>query len=273
MTMHAQRTLIQQPSIGNWGKAATTGIGVVNGYGTATGGTALASPPAGYSGMSFNSSSTLTITAAGLFDVLIISGGGGGGEGTGYNGEGGGGGSAAQLIIQTIYLAVGTLTVTVGAGGAQGLGGLIFGGISGLYTLGSTNYYLLESSPGVVGGQSWGGGTRGFNGGGASYRGGYGGNPSVAGFGLGGYAGGASSGGGASGNGGGGGTGGAGSQGGAGAGTALSFSGVSVTYGQGGLPASATNGATNTGSGGGGATGANTGNSGGSGVVVVRFKV
>ena len=38
MTRYAQRTLIQQPTLANWGKAAAGGIGVVQGYGVATGG-------------------------------------------------------------------------------------------------------------------------------------------------------------------------------------------------------------------------------------------
>jgi len=225
-----------------------------------------------YQRIDFTASSSLVVSKAGLFDVLLASGGGGGGEGSGYGGEGGGGGSSSQLIQQTIYLAAATYTVTIGAAGAQGFG-VIFAGGTGIYTSGATNYFLLEASAGVVGGQSWGGGNKAYNGSGASYRGGYGGNASVTGTGIGGYAGGASSGASAAGNGGGGGAGGAGASGARGAGVALTFTGSSVTYCQGGLPASATAGAANTGSGGGGATGANTGSNGGSGFLCVRFKV
>lgn len=276
MTRYSGRTLIEQPSVGSWGQPAAGGIGDVAGYGVATGTPSVSSTFAvsslNYKRIDFTASSTLVVSVAGLFDVLMASGGGGGGEGTGYGGEGGGGGSSSQLLQQTIFLPAATYTVTVGAAGAQGFG-VILAGQSGIYTSGSTNYFLLEPAAGVVGGQSWGGGNKAYNGSGASYRGGYGGNPSVAGTGLGGFAGGASNGVNAAGNGGGGGAGGAGASGARGAGLALSFTGSSVTYCQGGLPASATTGATNTGSGGGGATAANTGSNGGSGFVCVRWRV
>ena len=73
MTRYAQRTLIQQGTVANWGKAASS-IGVVQGYGTATGGTGVLAGPSGYNYTSFTSSGTLTITAAGLFDILIFGG-------------------------------------------------------------------------------------------------------------------------------------------------------------------------------------------------------
>ncbi len=276
MTRYSGRTLTEQPSVTSWGQVPATGIGVVAGYGVATGTPTVSSTFAvsalNYQRIDFTASSTLVVSQSGLFDVLMASGGGGGGEGTGYGGEGGGGGSASQLIQKTIYLPAATYTVTIGAAGAQGFG-VIFAGGTGLYTSGSTNYFLLEASAGVVGGQSWGGGNKAYNGSGASYRGGYGGSPSVSGTGIGGFAGGASNGVNAAGNGGGGGAGGAGASGARGAGVALSFTGSSVTYCQGGLPASATTGATNTGSGGGGATGANAGSNGGSGFMCVRWRV
>ena len=64
------------------------------GYGVATGGTgSLATPPAGYSGLYFHSSLTLTVTTAGLFDVLAFGGGGSGGYGNNFNRCGAGGGA------------------------------------------------------------------------------------------------------------------------------------------------------------------------------------
>jgi hypothetical protein len=51
----------------------TTDTIVVQGYGTATGGTTLGSPPAGYTVLEFTSSGTLTVTKAGLFDVMASS--------------------------------------------------------------------------------------------------------------------------------------------------------------------------------------------------------
>ena len=53
------------------------------GYGTATGGTSSSITVGGknYTLLTFTSSGTLTVTKAGLFDVLVVAGGGGGGGG------------------------------------------------------------------------------------------------------------------------------------------------------------------------------------------------
>ena len=127
MTRYAQRTLIQQGTVANWGKAAA-GIGVKDGYGTATGGTALPTPPTGYSGVYFTASGTLTVVNSGLFDVLLVAGGGGGASlNPDFCGGGGGGGGIATA---TVYLSAGTHTATIGAGGAGANGG----GTSGLAT-------------------------------------------------------------------------------------------------------------------------------------------
>jgi hypothetical protein len=98
---------------------------VIVGYavtaGTATGGTSSSITVGGqnYTLLTFTSDGTLTVTAGGLFDFLIISGGGGGGrDATGasaYRGGGGGGGGVVELT--NIYLTA-NQTVTVGAGGA-----------------------------------------------------------------------------------------------------------------------------------------------------------
>ena len=111
MTRYAQRTLIQQGTVANWGKAAA-GIGVVDGYGVATGGTSLTAWTTGgynYNGVKFTTDGTLTVSTAGLFDVCLIGGGGSGSRG----GRGAGG-----LLVQTVYLHAGTHTVDVGAGGS-----------------------------------------------------------------------------------------------------------------------------------------------------------
>lgn len=101
----------------------TTQTSFVVSYGTATGGTALSSPPTGYSGLQFTTDGTLTVTKAGLFDVLLVAGGGGGGGATTSSGNGGGGGGGGILGLDetlTVYLAAGTYTVDVGAGGTGG---------------------------------------------------------------------------------------------------------------------------------------------------------
>ena len=84
-------------------------------YGTGTGGTVLPSPPTGYSGVSFTSTGTFTVTKAGLFDVYIFAGGGGGGS-TISTAIGGGGGAGGG-VQATVYLSA-NQTVTIGAGGA-----------------------------------------------------------------------------------------------------------------------------------------------------------
>ena len=95
----------------------TTDTIVVQGYGTATGGTSSSITVGGvnYTLLTFTASSTLTVTKSGLFDVLVVGGGASGGRReTALAGGGGGGG---QVIQQTIYLDA-NATVTVGAKGA-----------------------------------------------------------------------------------------------------------------------------------------------------------
>ena len=65
-------------------------------YGTATGGASSSTITVGgqsYTLLTFTSDGNLTVSAAGLFDVLLVAGGGGGGadEDAGTNDNGGGG--------------------------------------------------------------------------------------------------------------------------------------------------------------------------------------
>jgi hypothetical protein len=69
----------------------------------------------GYKYLTFTASGTITVTTAGFADIVVIGGGGGGGFLAG-----GGGGAGGSLQVTNAYLPVGTLTVTVGAGGAGG---------------------------------------------------------------------------------------------------------------------------------------------------------
>ena len=71
----------------------------------------------GYKYITFTSSGTLTVTTPGFADIVVVGGGGG----SGFIGSGGGAGGVLQ--ITNAYLPVGTLTVTVGAGGAPGANG------------------------------------------------------------------------------------------------------------------------------------------------------
>ena len=257
-------------------------------YGTATGGTSLATPPTGYSGMSFTSDGTLTVTKAGLFDILMFGGGAGGH--TNAASAGGGGGSGG-ILSQTIYLAATTYAVVIGAGSPQtdfavptpagstslgtipnavtaaggigvgNSGGASFGKIAGgqgTTAVGSTN--TVNNSQGFKGGTAstntggGGGGTTVAGGNGASTTGGAGG----AGYDVSVFIGGSAL---YKGSGGGG----AGTVTGGAAGSSLSNQGGSA--GAGGTPAA------NTGAGGGGGSNNAAGGAGGSGIFYIRFKV
>ena len=92
--------------------------GASTGYGTATGGTTSGSITVSgqaYTLETFTASGTLTVTKAGLFDVLAAAGGAGGSN---YS-PGGGGGGSGSIVQSTIYLDATTYTVTIGGGGAQ----------------------------------------------------------------------------------------------------------------------------------------------------------
>jgi hypothetical protein len=254
-----------------------------------------------YKYLTFNASGTLTVDTAGLADILLIGGGAGGGST-----YGGGGGAGAHLYLTSAYLPVGTLTVTIGAGGAGGNTNPDYqpgqngspsrigdywsvGGGPG----GSSNGGAVNQGSGFLGASGGGGATPGS--GGASISG-----PGNAG---GGAVGGGS---GNTASGGGGGAGSAGTSGttsnagNGGSGLANSITGTSVTRAAGGGGGSwfgtagtggssiggngtndsttATAGAANTGSGGGGggyvgAAGGGIGGAGGSGVVIVRVEV
>lgn len=90
---------------------AAGGLGAL----VASGGTEVTS--GGYKYHTFTSSNTLTVTKAGLCEVLIVAGGGAGGSGGTTRGQGGGG-AGGVIGIQNVYLTEGSHTVTVGAGGA-----------------------------------------------------------------------------------------------------------------------------------------------------------
>jgi len=262
-----------------------------NSYGTATGGSSSSITVGGinYTLLSFTTDATLTVTKAGLFDVMLIGGGGGGG--TRNPSFGGGGGGAGGVAVATIFLAATTHAVDVGAGAADKLQG------SSSY-LGSLTVGSAVAPVGVGGG----GGHSGF---GLALNGGSGGGAANSSFGLGisgqGNSGavGADTNTDAGGAGGGGGAGAAGSigtisvggAGGVGIEVNTFIGGISTfkAAGGGGQRKSGSSGAggnggggagTTTGTGvigtantGGGGGGGDTGGAGGSGIVYVRFKV
>ena len=97
-----------------------TVVGQVGVYGTATGGTSssITVGSQAYTLLSFTSDGNLVVSAAGLFDVLLIGGGGAGGSSNNYQAGGGGGGQVVGISpTVTVYLDAATYAVDVGAGG------------------------------------------------------------------------------------------------------------------------------------------------------------
>ena len=136
----ARSSAVPSPSTGMVAYSTATGLQVFNGsawasvggatYASISGGasTALGTAIGGstYNVHTFSADANLVVTTAGLVEVCLIGGGGAGGGAratTGnaysYSGGGGGGGGVVGInAINTIYLAVGTVAVDVGAGGA-----------------------------------------------------------------------------------------------------------------------------------------------------------
>jgi hypothetical protein len=235
----------------------------------------------GFAYKTFTASGTLTVTTAGFADIVLAAGGGGGGNST----LGGGGGAGGVLVATSVYLPVGTLTVTIGAGGAGALIADADGGLNGIST-------RLDSFYAIGGGGGAGGNRfKGQNGG----SGGAGRN-STAGSGTPGQ--GTDGFNGSSDGGGGGGASAAATDKNGGAGTTTSIAGTTPTgayvagsYALGGggggrndgaggsggggasVAAVGANGTANTGGGGGGSAAADNGGNGGSGIVIVRVAI
>ena len=107
----------------------------------------------GFAYKTFTGSGTLTVTTAGFADLVVCGGGG-----AASNGNGAAGGAGGVLQVTNAYLPVGTLTVTIGAGGtAAGTSG-----ISGNPTR-IDSYYSPQGGGGAQAGD---GGQNGASGGG-----------------------------------------------------------------------------------------------------------
>ena len=102
--------------------AATTGYGVASG--TAAFSTAITVSGVNYTLLTFTADSNLVVSTAGLFDAMLIGGGGGGGNREAIDTVNSGGGGAGGVAVATVYLASGTYAVDVGAGGAAEFVGL-----------------------------------------------------------------------------------------------------------------------------------------------------
>ena len=226
----------------------------------------------------FTSTGTFTVYGYGLVEILVVGGAGGGGW------DVGGGGGAGGYVETSTFVKPGTYTITVGGGGSGS--GVNTGTAAGGGQ--STALGIIALGGGGGGNYSGGIGGDGANGGGgAGYAGGYvtGGNGTFRQGNKGGagradlYASGAT-------GGGGGGAAGAGNEstnniGGyalGGAGVVSWISGSNVTYCKGGAGGGDSwtghqDGASNTGNGGDGAGNPNNGKNGGSGIVIIRYKV
>jgi len=240
MSRYGDRTRIGE-RISGFGKKPSTNL-----YGVATGGTSssITVSSVNYTLLAFTSgSNTMTVTKAGLFDVLCIGGGGGSISGFGTGGGGGGFQTATFYVDanQTIVIGGGgTFSSSVVGGTSQFGTFLSCGGGGNCDTCADTS--LCGASNGGV--RSGGGASRNF-----TVGQGTGGTTGRGGSGAGGVQ--------------------SGDTGGPGKEVNTFIGGSSLLLANGGTASTAAAGGTNTGNGGGG-SGANAG---GSGVVYVRFKV
>lgn len=108
---------MSETTLTSTGTYSEMSVGAV-GWGVASGGTEVTSD--GYKYHTFTTSGTLTVTSTGKFEYLIVAGGGGGGSSSADAG-GAGGVTSGETVLST-----GSVTVTVGAGGAGGFGRAVF---------------------------------------------------------------------------------------------------------------------------------------------------
>lgn len=249
----------------------------------ATGGDEVFTTGNGYKVHVFKNSGTLNVTAPGEVEYLVVGGGGGGSWGFINDiSSSGGGGGAGGLLAGNKYLNTSSYPIVVGAGGARNISASVDQGARGSDSLAIG----FQSFGGGGGGNQSRGGTNGGSGGGnGNYTSGLPGGAGVPGQGNSGgstsnvYGGGGGGGAGQPGfpNAGGGGVGGSGLQ-------WPSGSGVFYAGGGGGGPSSSggsgggasggsNNGTASTGGGGGGSQGQSNSGNGGSGIVIIRYRI
>lgn len=117
MSRYGERTRVSE-AVSGLGKAPSAGIG----YGVATGGTSssITVSSVAFTMLTFTAAGTLTVTKAGLIDLLVIGGGSSGQAAWFGNGRpGAAGGGAGGALEATSYFDIGTYAVVVGAGGAD----------------------------------------------------------------------------------------------------------------------------------------------------------
>jgi hypothetical protein len=94
---------------------------------SATTGSPTITTPSGFTTYRFTGAGSITISEPGVADLFLVGGGGSGGrQRSSANRNCGGGGAGGVMNLGAFYLAAGTYTVTIGAGGASNL----FGGDS-----------------------------------------------------------------------------------------------------------------------------------------------
>ena len=103
-----------------WCLPFSTGSALARGTLSGTTGSPATSSNGGATAYKWTADGTFTVATAGLFTCRGVGGGGGGGAGLSGYGAGGGGGAGGHAVLTDIYLAAGTYTVKVGAGGAGG---------------------------------------------------------------------------------------------------------------------------------------------------------
>lgn len=122
---------------------------------SATSGSPTITTVSGKTCIQFTGSGSITLPVQGTCDILLVGGGGGGGQqgASGYAGGGGGGGG--YVYLQNVFLPSGSLTVTVGGGGAANANGgdsIIWNYIAVGGGKGGINGYNTSSMGGSVGG-------------------------------------------------------------------------------------------------------------------------
>ena len=96
-----------------------------------------------YSYIIFTGTGNFEVDAAGFLDVLVVGAGGGGSDG---GGNGGGAGAGGYALFTNYYAAVGTMTVSVGAGGS-------FVAVNTTGAIGNSSRFDLLTAVGGGGGQ------------------------------------------------------------------------------------------------------------------------
>lgn len=106
----------------------------------------------------WKSTSQVTFSQAGILEILVVGGGGGGGNGANNSTYQPGGGGGGGVLSTTLAYVTGTITVTVGAGGAATNGIGTFSQCGDYYAPGGGSGGTSNNAPTLLIGASGGGG-------------------------------------------------------------------------------------------------------------------